>query len=115
MKHSSGLAVAIASLAIGFSSSSLALDADDAKALFKENDCTKCHAPKKSKKGPSLEKIAAKYKEKDKAATAEATILKHMASNPKVKLDDGTEEEHKSPDTKDQAALKNLIKWMLSH
>ncbi|MGB4361883.1 MAG: c-type cytochrome [Rhodoferax sp.] len=35
------------------------VDADAAKALFKNNDCTKCHAVDKTKKGPSLKKIAA--------------------------------------------------------
>ena len=41
-----------------------AVDADAAKALAKSNDCFKCHAIDKTKKGPSLQKIAAKYKGK---------------------------------------------------
>lgn len=33
----------------------------------------------------------------------------------KVKLEDGTEEEHKVIGTKDAAAIKNLADWILSH
>ena len=35
-----------------------------AQALAKKNECTKCHAVDKEKKGPSYKKIAAKYKGK---------------------------------------------------
>lgn len=109
------LFVLAASVATGVSSSSLAFDEAAAKATFKENDCTKCHAPKKTKKGPSLEKIAAKYKEKGNVADAETKIIKHLSTNPNVKLEDGTEQEHKSFETKDQAQIKNTIQWILSH
>lgn len=88
-----------------------AVDADAAQALFKKNDCTKCHAPDKTKKGPSLKKISAKFKGK---ADAQASIVKNMTTGPKVKLEDGTEEDHKVIDTKDQAQLKNLADWILS-
>lgn len=89
-----------------------AVDAAAAQALAKKNECTKCHAADKDKKGPSLKKIAAKHKGK---ADAEAVLVKTMTSSPKVKLDDGTEEEHKAIDTKDMAAIKNLAGWILSH
>ncbi len=98
-------------LAMAMSSASAAVDEDAAKALFKKNDCTKCHAPAKEKKGPSLKKIAKENKGK---ADVEAKLLKHITSSPKVKLDDGTEEEHKMIDTKDQAEMKNLIQWILA-
>ena len=39
---------------------------------------------------------------------------KNMTTSPKVKLDDGTEEEHKAINTKDQAAIKNLANWILA-
>jgi cytochrome c len=90
---------------------SFAFDEDAAKALFKKNDCTKCHAPAKSKKGPSLKKIAEELKGKP---DAEEKMLKHMTTGPKVKLEDGTEEEHKIIETKDKAELKNLIQWILA-
>ena len=106
------LATASAVLAlVSISPAQAAVDADAAKTLFKKNDCTKCHAVDKSKKGPSLQKIAAKYKGK---ADGEEKVIKNMTTSPKVKLDDGTEEEHKAINTKDQAAIKNLAAWILS-
>lgn len=88
------------------------IDVDAAKALSKKNDCTKCHAPEKSKKGPSLKKISEKYKGK---ADGQEKAIKNMTSGQKVKLEDGTEEDHKIIDTKDAAQLKNLADWILSH
>ena len=106
------LATASAVLAlVSISPAQAAVDADAAQTLFKKNDCTKCHAVDKSKKGPSLLKIAAKYKGK---ADGEEKVIKNMTTSPKVKLDDGTEEEHKAINTKDQAAIKNLAAWILS-
>jgi cytochrome c len=88
-----------------------AVDADAAKALFKENDCTKCHAPDKTKKGPSLKKISEKYKGK---ADAQDKVVTNFTTGPKVKLEDGTEEKHKIIDSKDPKALKNLADWILT-
>ena len=101
----------LATAAFAVATPTHAFDEDAAKALFKKNDCTKCHAPAKSKKGPSLKKIAEENKGK---ADAEAKMLKHMTTGPKVKLEDGTEEEHKMIETKDKAEIKNLIQWMLA-
>ena len=88
-----------------------AVDDDAAQALAKKNDCFKCHALDKTKKGPSLKKIAAKYKGK---ADGQEKAIRNMTTGPKVKLADGTEEEHKVIDTKDPKELKNLADWMLS-
>ena len=88
------------------------VDADAAMALAKKNDCFKCHAIDKTKKGPSYKKVAAKYK--GKTAEGEEKILKNITTGPKVKLEDGTEEEHKIIDSKDPKAIKNLIDWILS-
>jgi cytochrome c len=89
-----------------------AVDAEAAKALAKKNDCFKCHAIDKTKKGPSYQKIAAKYKGKE--AEGEKNAYKNMTTGPKVKLEDGSEEDHKIIDTKDQAEIKNLIQWILA-
>ncbi len=89
-----------------------AIDVDAAKALFKENDCGKCHSPDKTKKGPSLKKISTKYKGKP---DGQEKAIKNMTAGQKVKLEDGTEEDHKVINTKDPTALKNLADWMLSH
>jgi cytochrome c len=89
-----------------------AVDADAAKDLFKKEKCNKCHATDKDKTGPSLKSIAAKHKGK---ADAEAAMIKVITTGPKVKLDDGSEEEHKIIKTKDAGEQKNLVQWMLSH
>lgn len=104
--------VALAALT-GLSVNVQAAGVDDAaaQALAKKNDCFKCHAIDKSKKGPSLKKIAAKYKGKP---DGEEKAIKNMTTSPKVKLEDGTEEEHKIIDTKDPKELKNLAQWILS-
>ncbi|MCX7176139.1 MAG: c-type cytochrome [Proteobacteria bacterium] len=92
-------------------SANAAVDEAAAKALAKSSDCFKCHAADKDKKGPSLKKIAAKYKGK---ADGEEKVLKFMTSAPMVKLDDGKEDKHAVVDSKDAAALKNLAGWILS-
>ena len=88
-----------------------AVDEDAAQALAKKNDCFKCHAIDKTKKGPSYKKIAAKYKEKK---LTEKEAIKQMTEGKKVKLEDGTEEDHKIIDTKDPKELSNLAQWILS-
>ena len=45
---------------------------------------------------------------------AEAKILNQITAGVKVKLDDGSEEEHKIVKSKDQAAINNMIQWILS-
>ncbi|ABD71783.1 cytochrome c, class I [Rhodoferax ferrireducens T118] len=110
----STLTIVSASLMLAFASvapAHAAVDADAAQALFKKNDCTKCHSVDKTKKGPSLKKIAAKYKGK---ADGQEKVIKNITTGPKVKLDDGSEEEHKIIDSKDPAALKNVADWILS-
>jgi cytochrome c len=104
--------VAIASL-FSVSANVMAADinVDAAMALAKKNDCFKCHAIEKTKKGPSYKKIAAKYKGK---ADGEEKAIKNFTTGPKVKLEDGTEEDHKIIDTKDAKELKNLAQWILS-
>jgi cytochrome c len=87
------------------------VDEAAAKALAKKNDCFKCHDVVKSKKGPSYQKIAAKYKEKK---LGEKDAIKQMTTGPKVKLEDGTEEDHKNIETRDPKELSNLAQWILS-
>jgi cytochrome c len=85
-------------------------DADAAMKLAKDSGCTKCHAVDKTKKGPSYQKTAAKYKGKP---DAQAKLVEVVTKSPKVKLDDGTEEEHKAVATKDAAQINNLVQWIL--
>jgi cytochrome c len=103
------IAAAATTLAFAFPASA-AVDAEAANKMAKDNGCTKCHSVDKSKKGPSFQKTAAKYKGK---ADAEATLTKFLSSSPKVKMDDGTEEEHKAVKAGDPG-LKNLIQFILA-
>ena len=88
-----------------------AVDADAANKMLKDDGCTKCHSLDKDKKGPSFKKTAAKYKGK---ADAEATLTTFVTTGPKVKMDDGTQEEHKQLKTKDAAQVKNMVQFILS-
>ena len=103
--------LAVALIGLGSNVQAAEVDADAANKLAKRNDCFKCHAIDKTKKGPSYKKIAAKYKGKP---DGEEKAIKNMTSGAKVKLEDGTEEEHKVIDTKDPKELKNLAQWILS-
>jgi cytochrome c len=91
--------------------SALAMDDGAAKALLKKSECTKCHAIDKEKKGPAYQKIAADNKGK---ADAEARLVKSITAGAKVKLPDGSEEEHKRVDAKDPADVKGLVQWILA-
>ncbi len=105
------LAAAALALAAGLPARAADFDAEAAQALVKKNECSKCHAIDKEKKGPSYKKVAANLKGKPDAVDK---IIKNVTTGPKVKLDDGTEEDHKIINTKDPAALKNLAAWILS-
>lgn len=98
--------------AAAFSGTSYAaVDVDAAMALAKKNDCMKCHAIDKDKKGASFKSIAAKWKGK---GDAEAKLVDALTKAPKVKQKDGTEDDHKVIATKDMNEIKNLIGWILS-
>lgn len=106
-----GTLLAAGAAVISAPASAQAVDEDAAKALFKRNDCGKCHHPTRDKKGPSLQKVAKELKGK---ADWEARIMKNLTTGPKVKLlDDQKEEEHKIIDTKDEKQIKNLAAWLM--
>lgn len=106
------LAMAAAGAALALSLPAQAADADAAQAVLKKNECGKCHSVDKEKKGPSFKKVAAKYKGK---AEGEEKVIKNFTVSSKVKLDDGTEEDHKVIKGLDPAAQKNLAQWILSN
>lgn len=104
-----------AMLAVGLSCGALlahaqAVDVAAAEALAKKSNCTKCHSVDKKKDGPSFKVTAEKYKGK---ADAEAKLFKHVTTGPKIKID-GIEEEHTIVKTKDEAEIKNLVRYILS-
>ena len=86
-----------------------AVDADAAAKALKDNGCTKCHSVDKAKKGPAFKKVAADLKGKP---DAEAKLTTFLTTGPKVKMDDGTQEEHRI--VKDPAAVRNLVQFILA-
>ncbi len=89
----------------------LAADAAAAQALARQNNCFKCHAVDKKKEGPAWKEIAVKLKsDKD----AEAKLYKHLTTGPKVKFEDGHEEDHPIIKAKSADDTKNLVAWILS-
>jgi cytochrome c len=103
---------AAAAVLLGFAlPATAAVDTDSAVKLAKESGCTKCHSVDKAKKGPSYQKVAAKFKGK---ADAEAKLTDFVLKTPKVKMEDGSEEDHKAVASKDAAQVKNLVQWILA-
>ena len=88
-----------------------AADEAAARALARQSNCFKCHNVDKVKEGPSFKVTAAKYAGK---AGAQDTLLKHITTGPKVKFEDGHEEEHTIVKSKDDKEIRNLIDWILS-
>jgi cytochrome c len=104
--------MSIAAMALAGAFMALPAAAQDAEAIqkfLKAENCTKCHSVDKTKKGPAYQKVAAKYKGK---ADAQSKLETFLTTTPKVKLDDGSEEEHKV--VKDKGAMQNFIKWVLA-
>jgi cytochrome c len=81
------------------------------EAYLKKQGCMKCHAIDKEKKGPSYQKVAAKYKG---SSSGESEVIDNITKGLKVKFEDGSEEEHKIIETRDQADLKAISRWILS-
>ena len=109
------LVTAAIALLLAGASASAAVDVEAAKALAKSNDCLKCHAADKEKKGASMKEIADKYRGK---ADGQEKAIKNMTEAMEVELrpkGSGKKEKHKVIDTKDPKELKNLADWYLSH
>jgi len=102
------LIAAAATLAL-ISVNANAVDEDAAKALAKQNKCTKCHSVDKKKDGPSFKETAAKYKGKPDGADK---LYTHLTTSPEIEVD-GKKEEHTAVKGSD-ADIKNLIAWILS-
>jgi len=116
MKRKTNLQIIAATLftfsaAMLMPSQASAVDEVAAKALAKKNDCFKCHAVAKSKKGPSFKKIADKYRGK---TDGQSKLITNFTTEPMVELSDGTKERHRVIDTKNMDEMKNLADWILS-
>lgn len=103
-----GLGMALGAFALGAGAQEV--NASAAEGLAKKSNCLKCHSVTQKKDAPSFKSVAEKYKGK---ADAEATLVKHVTTNPKVRVD-GKEEEHDSLKTKNDAEVRNVVRWILS-
>jgi cytochrome c len=103
-----GAALALGTAALA--TQAQAVDTAAAEALAKKSNCTKCHSVDKKKDGPPYKETAAKYKGK---SDAEAKLIKHITTGPKIKID-GVEEEHQIVKSKDDAEILNLVRYVLS-
>jgi cytochrome c len=102
-------------LAIGLASGAMAVQAQAvdvvaAEALITTNKCSKCHSVDKKKDGPAYKATAAKYKGK---ADGEAKLHTHLTTAPTIEID-GVKEEHQKIKAADDAAVKNVVKYILS-
>jgi cytochrome c len=86
------------------------VDVAGAEALAKKSGCMKCHSLSAKKEGPSFKDTAAKYKGR---ADAEAALVKHLTTNPKIKVD-GREELHDALKTKNETEVRNVVRYILS-
>jgi cytochrome c len=102
--------IALFAFAAGGVAQAADVDAVAAEALMKKSNCFKCHSVTQKKDGPAYKEVAAKYKGKP---DAEQTLIKHLTTNPKIKVD-GKEEEHDSLKTKNEADVRNVVNWILS-
>lgn len=105
-----GMAAATVALSVSLPAFA-AMDEAAVEPFLKKAGCFKCHALDKTKKGPSYKKIADKYKGKPEG---ESKVIKNITTGNKVKLEDGTEEDHKIIEVKDDADLKVIAKWILN-
>lgn len=96
----------------GWAGALIGADVDNsaAEALTKKSGCLTCHSVAQKKAAPSFKSVAEKYKGK---ADAEAVLVKHLTTNPKIKVD-GKDEEHDALKTKNDAEVRNVAKWILS-
>ena len=109
-KRTQWLVAAIFCVCFGSVQAQPAADVGAAEALTKKSGCMKCHSVTAKKDGPAFKVTAEKYKGK---ADAEQKLFTHLTTNPKVKVD-GQEERHDSLKTKDDAEIKNVIRFILS-
>ena len=104
------LLLAGAQLAATGAAQAQAPDTAAAEAIMRKSGCFKCHAVEAKKEGPPYKQIAAKYKGKP---DAEQKLYTHVTTNPKVKVDNA-EEEHQSLKSKNEAEIRNVVRWILS-
>ena len=101
---------AIAASLWTLTASAQAVDTAAAESLMKKSNCLKCHAVDRKKDGPSFKETAAKYKGKP---DAEQKLFTHLTTSPTIKVD-GKEELHDALKTKNEADVRNVVRYILS-
>lgn len=87
-----------------------AVDVEAAEDLARKSNCTKCHAVLKTRLGPAFHATADKYRDR---ADAPALLYQHLTTGPKILVDD-EEETHQIVKSTDEAAIQNLVRYILS-
>ncbi|HEX5632586.1 MAG TPA: c-type cytochrome [Gemmatimonadales bacterium] len=111
MTLSRAFLTALLGAALAAAAPAFAVDAEAAQKLAKDSGCMKCHSVDKTKKGPPFKKTAEKMRGK---ADAEAKVHEQITKAQKVKLEDGTEDDHGAVKSKDEAQIRNLVQWILA-
>ena len=111
MARSAVFAGVAAIVALASATAHAQADPAAAEKLLKRNDCFKCHAIDKDKRAPAYKKVAARLWARSYGVDY---VIKHLTTGPTVRLEDGTEEQHKVIDTQDRAELENLARWLLA-
>ena len=111
MARSAVFAGVAAIVALASATAHAEVDPAAAEKLLKRNDCFKCHAIDKDKRAPAYKKVAARLWARSYGVDY---VIKHLTTGPTVRLEDGTEEQHKVIDTGDRAELENLALWLLA-
>jgi cytochrome c len=86
------------------------VDVESAEDLARKSNCTKCHAVLKNRLGPAFKATADKYRDR---ADASAVLYRHLTTGPKIMVDD-EEEIHQIVKSTDEAAIQNLIRYILT-
>ena len=110
MKMRRGLVAGLCTAAAMPLAHAQSVDTSAAEALIKKSGCLKCHSVSAKKEGPSFKDTAARYKGK---ADAEKALVTHLTTNPKIKVD-GQEELHDALKTKNDADVRNVVRYILS-
>ncbi|MFZ5523022.1 MAG: c-type cytochrome [Pseudomonadota bacterium] len=96
-------------IAASLSVSAPAYAAADGEALFKQSNCSMCHAAASASLGPSLKDIAAKYA---KTANAQAQLEAKVRNGGKGSF--GSMPMPATPKSVSDESIKTIVQWILS-
>lgn len=103
-------ALVLAGLGAAGAAMAQTVDVEAAEDLARKSNCTKCHALLKTRLGPAFHATAEKYRDRTDAVDV---LYRHLTTGPKILVDD-EEETHQIVKSTDEAAIQNLIRYILS-